>query len=531
MTYHPSIVRKDPVSLALDTANAAVRIASKQLTGNAGTVEIPNADGTSTIMGVGAGETGVAQWVGDTTAPGKPLGITSTSGNGMIIVTWDGTLDGGIPADFARTAILIDGVEVDSMTVAGSRAFGVYESGSVHKVSAIAYDDAHLEDGSSAPNASVASDPISVTVRSSDIDTSKLGIAITKTTVAASASKPGVNRGDLWNQYDKDPNIAGAVLIASWWWDSKQWVALPVAMYLDQLAARDIQANSAVIGLLAAGIITSGLFQTAASGARVVMDSNGIKAYDANGNVTFQVDSATGKATMVGGMATGVSGQNRAVVEYSNRSQQGQFKIIGSDDAPIFFIDGGQSSTSRYADLMVTNPKGVNPAISMSNTGAVSGETSIELNADEVSLNKHDLTSRKRCVCNWENSWSGVSSTGSGYLEGTLKFSMSRGWYLVEAYVRINGTGKEYHLDMLAKRTDGTLMDTWAMNFPMPSRGIGNMICSQMVYVDDDSVDLAAQLYSRDYGSRPELFVDNDGKWSLDYPKRALSRYFRIFAM
>lgn len=109
---------------------------------------------------------------------------------------------------------------------------------------------------------------------------------------------------------------------------------------------------------------------------------------------------------------------------------------------------------------------------------------------------------------------------------------MSRGWYLVEAYVRTNGFGKEYHLDMLAKRTNGTLMDTWAMNLPMPSRGIGNMVCSQMVYVDDnDGVDLSAQLYSRDYGSRPELFADNDGKWSLFYPKRALSRYFRIFAM
>lgn len=167
----------------------------------------------------------------------------------------------------------------------------------------------------------------------------------------------------------------------------------------------------------------------------------------------------------------------------------------------------------------------------MSNTGAVSGETSIEIDADEVSINQHDLTSKRRCVFNWENSWSGVSDIRDGYPEGTFNFSMSRGWYLVEAYVRTDGVGKEFHLDMLAKRTNGTLMDTYAMNFPMPSRGVGNMVCSQMVYVDDVSVDLAAQLYSRDYGSRPRLFTDNDGKWSLDYPKRALSRYFRIFAM
>lgn len=386
MAFHPDITRKDTVSLALDTANAAVRIASRQLTGNAGTVEIPNADGTSTIMGVGAGDTGVAPWVGDTTTPGKPLGITATSGNGMIVVAWDGTLDGGIPADFARTAILIDGVEADSMTVAGSRAFGVYESGSVHTVSAIAYDDAHLEDGSSAPNASVASDPISVTVRSSDIDTSKLGIAITKTTVAASASKPGVNRGDLWNQYDKDPNIAGAVLIASWWWDSKQWVALPVAMYLDQLAARDIQANSAVIGLLAAGIITSGLFQTASSGARVKIDSTGITGYDSKGLMTFQIDATTGDVAMIGKFYSGDPSVSRVIIDndYTKISDLGRVDVDGyvafeshlSDESP--FIGGmhGTPQGTKYKSAGTIITSGVTD----SKTPSVS---SVQLNSYE----------------------------------------------------------------------------------------------------------------------------------------------------
>jgi hypothetical protein len=300
---------------------------------------------------------------------------------------------------------------------------------------------------------------------------------------------------------------------------------------LTKLLVRELNADDIDVGSLAAAIVTSGLFRTAASGARVVVDSTGIKAYDTNGNVTFQVDSATGKATMVGGMATGVSGQNRAVVGYNNKTQQGEFTIIGSDDAPIFSINGGQASKTRYAYLMVANPQGLTPDIRISNTGAVSGETSIEFNADEVCLNYHDLTSKGRCVFNWESSWSGTSGSGTGYLEKKSNFSMSRGWYLIEAYVRTNGVGKEYHLDMLAKRTDGTLMDTWAMNLPMPSRGIGNMSCSQMVYVEDNSVDLAAQLYSRDYGSNPRMFADNDSKWSLYYPKHALSRYFRIFAM
>jgi hypothetical protein len=172
-------------------------------------------------------------------------------------------------------------------------------------VSATAYDDAHLEDGSSAPNASAASDPISVTVTGSDIDPSKLGITVTKSTVAASADVPGANKGDLWNQYDRDPGAAGAALIASWWWDSTQWVALPVAIYLDQLAARDIQADSAVMGLIAAGIITGGLFQTSDTNPRSWFDTAGFHSADADGATTF--DTANGNVQMINATATNMT--------------------------------------------------------------------------------------------------------------------------------------------------------------------------------------------------------------------------------
>ncbi|MFT8592419.1 MAG: hypothetical protein ABF747_02240 [Bifidobacterium sp.] len=480
MVYHPDITRKDTITLALDTANSAVRIAAKQMTGNAGTVEIPNADGTSSIMGVGAGDTGVAQWVGDTTAPGTPTGITVTSGNGMIIVSWDGTLDGGVPPDFDHVAIQIDGVAVESMYAAGSRAFGAYETGSVHTVSAIAYDDAHLQDGTSAPNASAASDDVSVTVESSDIDPDILGITVTKSTTDPVGD--GVHKGDLWLKYGDsmtaawsgttdassstltkdgalvatnlatDPKVTSfttlygasassngvgvtatvlsgfttnayartcetitlpagdyvyscyakssdvvrtpmsaavqyetstsgvniaydsnldmtqgrivsipfsltsqtdvlvawhlpvtvggtlflkqqsllsqddynalqslgldwfsgdstfqSALSAEWWWDGTVWQAIPIAMYLDQLAVRDIQADSAVIGMLSAGIITSGLFQTASSGARVAINSAGITAYDANGNVTLSISASDGSFTANKGTITGAT--------------------------------------------------------------------------------------------------------------------------------------------------------------------------------------------------------------------------------
>lgn len=279
MAFHPDITRRDDVSLALDAANSAVRIASRQLTGNAGTVEIPNVDGTSTIMGVGAGGSGIAPWVGDTTAPGTPTGITAQSGSGMIVVSWDGTLDGGIPADFSHVALLVDGVESGRLSAKGSVVFGPYDVGATHVVSAVAYDDAHGEDGASLPNASEASGGISVTVSGSDIDPSKFGITITKSVDAASADTPGSNKGDQWRQYDKDPGAQDAALIAQWWWDGTQWVALPIAMYLDQLAARDIQADSAVIGLLSAGIITSGLFKTSGSSEYTIINDAGLTVY------------------------------------------------------------------------------------------------------------------------------------------------------------------------------------------------------------------------------------------------------------
>lgn len=170
MAFHPDITRKDDVSLALDTANSAVRIASKQMTGNAGTVEIPNADGTSTIMGVGAGETGVAPWVGDTTAPGKPLGISAESHNGAVWVSWDGTLDGGIPADFDHVRFTaVDGsrkVDMGQLKAAGKVTAAELTAGDTVTITAIAYDDAHDSTGASTPNASAPSDSVTVKVQS-----------------------------------------------------------------------------------------------------------------------------------------------------------------------------------------------------------------------------------------------------------------------------------------------------------------------------------------------------------------------------
>ncbi|MFT8330313.1 hypothetical protein [Bifidobacterium psychraerophilum] len=312
MAFHPDITRRDDVSLALDAADAAVRLASRQMTGNAGSVTIPNADGTKTVMGVDAGASGIAPWVGDTTAPGAPTGLTAQSGSGMIVVSWDGTLDGGVPSDFSHITLMIDGAGSGDLSSRGSCVYGPYDSGSAHVVSAVAYDDAHDQDGSSTPNASPASDPISVTVTGSDIDPSKLGITVTKSIVAASAAVPGVNKGDLWLKYDKDPTAGGAALIGEWWWNSTEWVEIPVNIYLDQLASRGINADSAVIGLIASGIITSGLFQTSSDNPRSYFDEQGFHSTDADGNLVF--DTNSGVVTMLNAIADNMTATNLKAV-------------------------------------------------------------------------------------------------------------------------------------------------------------------------------------------------------------------------
>ena len=77
------------------------RLIQAQTTKSSGSIVTHNKDGSKTILGRAAGSAGVAQWVGDTTAPGVPTGLSVSSSLGMVTATWDGTLDGGVPEDFA----------------------------------------------------------------------------------------------------------------------------------------------------------------------------------------------------------------------------------------------------------------------------------------------------------------------------------------------------------------------------------------------------------------------------------------------
>ena len=163
---HTLITPQSPGEQLAALAAGALDAATRQQTGAAGSATWHNEDGTRTVIGPNAGTSGIAPWVGDTTAPGMPTGVGVDSAAGMILVSWDGTLQGGIPADFDHVSILVDGTEAGQLRVRGTATLGPYEADSVHQVTARAWDDAHGEDGSPAPNGSDPTKPVSVTVKS-----------------------------------------------------------------------------------------------------------------------------------------------------------------------------------------------------------------------------------------------------------------------------------------------------------------------------------------------------------------------------
>jgi hypothetical protein len=166
-------LEESPTDVLRDLAGLARQSAGSP----SGTIVTQNADGTKTILGEGAGVAGVAQWVGDTTPPGKPAGLSVSSVAGLVHVTWDGTLEGGVPADFSRIAIAAAAWPVEDgpavgvsavkyLTRAGTATFDEFEPGWFGVAYAFAFDDAHAEDGTPTPNQSPMSNVMEFTVAS-----------------------------------------------------------------------------------------------------------------------------------------------------------------------------------------------------------------------------------------------------------------------------------------------------------------------------------------------------------------------------
>lgn len=207
-----SELRPDDAALPLLIASAALSKAESRLTVATGTVVADNADGTQTWIGSnGSDDTnGVIKWVGDLSAPGRPLGLSAACSMQCVVVSWDGTLENGVPSDFAyievfarREGSVDDVVSWGRLSSAGMLMSPRYDIGTVFDVYAIAYDDAHDSTGMLARNQSEQSDLITVAVEQ-DADMEQIDAAVEE--MSKKADEAGVKaeqvRKDMQSEVD-----------------------------------------------------------------------------------------------------------------------------------------------------------------------------------------------------------------------------------------------------------------------------------------------------------------------------------------
>lgn len=159
-----------PMEKMANVAASAAQSAREATTRQSGTISVPNADGTRSILGVQNGNgRSMATHVGDTTPPGKPLGVSSASSSGVLVAYWSGELEGGIPDDFAKLVVKAktdgEGEQViGELYAEGSVSSNRLTVGKTYTVWATAEDDACAEDGTDRHNVSEMSEPVRVTV-------------------------------------------------------------------------------------------------------------------------------------------------------------------------------------------------------------------------------------------------------------------------------------------------------------------------------------------------------------------------------
>lgn len=207
-----SELRPDDAALPLLIASAALSKAESRLTVATGTVVADNADGTQTWIGSNDSDdtSGVIRWVGDLSAPGRPLGLSAACSMQCVVVSWDGTLEDGVPSDFAYIEIFArregnvdDVVSWGRLSSAGMLMSPRYDIGTVFDVYAIAYDDAHDSTGMLARNRSEQSDLITVAVEQ-DADMEQIDTAVEEMSKKAdeAGAKAEQVRKDMQSEVD-----------------------------------------------------------------------------------------------------------------------------------------------------------------------------------------------------------------------------------------------------------------------------------------------------------------------------------------
>lgn len=124
----------------------------------------------------------------------------------------------------------------------------------------------------------------------------------------------------------------------------------------------DLTAAKITAGTLSAAVILSGSIGTATTGARVVMDGTGIKAFNSSGTNTLTVASATGAVTMVGSLTSG-STITGATIQTATTGAR-----VSLDSTGLKIFNSGGTNIFQY--LTATS------ALSMSGTLTVTGTIS-----------------------------------------------------------------------------------------------------------------------------------------------------------
>lgn len=138
-----------------------------QNTAPTGTISIHRSNGSKDIYGsLNKDGYSVAKNVGDTVAPGRPLGISAKSVGGILYVSWDGELEGGLPSDFycVRAYLKIENevYVIGELTSKGNLSYKSLGEGVQGTVYATAEDETCNEDGTPNHNVSEKSDEINV---------------------------------------------------------------------------------------------------------------------------------------------------------------------------------------------------------------------------------------------------------------------------------------------------------------------------------------------------------------------------------
>lgn len=210
MAIHTEL-RPDDASLPLLLADAALRQSNANVTRISGMLSVDNGDGSETWIGGNVNSDsagGVTEWVGDTTVPGKPTGLSAVSAVNRVFVSWNGTLHGGVPADFDHISVFaVDAGTVESLgdlNCAGTILSKKYAEGTILEVYAVAYDAARDEQGNHSPNMSEESDRITLVVEQ-DVDMGQLNDAAAdmEQKADAAAAKADQVRSDLQAEVDK----------------------------------------------------------------------------------------------------------------------------------------------------------------------------------------------------------------------------------------------------------------------------------------------------------------------------------------